>query len=807
LTSVIPEILSNPQLVPTVIVYYGEHSETNELSLQITNRLVRYVECSSVQQVFIEIGDDVTQVQLPDFVDWFGPRNSSRYITENHIVVDRWQQLNVIVGPELRIIVCVLDEQMNVADLQSLYQFINNTYTNKGLANISITLMWLNEYATSIVPVPYAPQLYVNKNRVLDAHAVLEHAIVAWVTSNMKNALEKTIAAVTQRHTKKQISVIWLGAASIYVDLPFVMRVFRERIESIFMRGWLSKPVDQQLINNLRIKANEFQQKYLQSMHEQSLDALNKQGWLFNESSHPFAFNQTSGQNDNPSGFMVVGHESSKRIFRNAQMWWLTNRRVTPKLAEIPHLFIQLFQSTPSRDELNYRYNQDVISAVQYYLRDTNTIVRTKLTEAHEKMYVELHGYLVNQLFNYQNIHDSEFGLKRMINALELIIRSFETNQVSYTVHKQLDNKTVNILPGAVHSDEYYREVAKEFGTQIRKMQNKWVRMAVNVLSPWGMLLRLVTMYPLFILGLFAIFPTLEHKIMWGIVVLVILLIAGISTIIDANIRYQQNTAKDRDQFFSDMFTPFMIGMIASINNEYIRDMRYRLQRLHDIYKEIDSRVQNHSVVVPTQVNSKSAHTRYVIRNLPRIFGTRDVVIDNEMRGQPWDGLRGETIPCYEVQQQWRLSWVGRVKLAMNQSDTYPAEVTLLLDIASRLFEQRRQSTTAFTYMDQVIKNEMTRVASNDPVSVDDLVEDSLALTNGMKWRWLADNATNNVMPRNVAGITTEQFSVLVLSPSAQVALQGGTGINNPNFVATDVIATTVLDNEISRVAFEFDIK
>ena len=109
--------------------------------------------------------------------------------------------------------------------------------------------------------------------------------------------------------------------------------------------------------------------------------------------------------------------------------------------------------------------------------------------------------------------------------------------------------------------------------------------------------------------------------------------------------------------------------------------------------------------------------------------------------------------------------------------------------------------------MDQEITNEITQVESNDTISVDDLVEDSPALTNGMKWRWLADNATNNVMPRNVAGITTEQFSVLVLSPSAQVALQGGTGINNPNFVATDVIATTVLDNEISRVAFEFDIK
>jgi hypothetical protein len=115
-----------------------------------------------------------------------------------------------------------------------------STYANKGIAEVIISLLWLNDQPLAPNKILYYPQIYVNRNRVRDGFAVLEHGIVAWITSTMSADLKNQLNEVQNAFKNRTITTIWLGAASIYVDIAFVFRTFRERVATIFMEGWLT---------------------------------------------------------------------------------------------------------------------------------------------------------------------------------------------------------------------------------------------------------------------------------------------------------------------------------------------------------------------------------------------------------------------------------------------------------------------------------------------------------------------------------------------------------------------------------------
>ena len=157
------------QVVPTLLIYYGDLHEIQQLNNQVIDRLLDYSQAGVVRVTFIESGDDVQLVSLPVFEEWFGPNNTDRYNAIGNI--DRWQELRVNSTNQLRVLVCVTDSQMSEPDLQQLHQIVVNTYANKGITEVVISLLWLNDQPLALNQIPYYPQIYVNRNRVRDGFA------------------------------------------------------------------------------------------------------------------------------------------------------------------------------------------------------------------------------------------------------------------------------------------------------------------------------------------------------------------------------------------------------------------------------------------------------------------------------------------------------------------------------------------------------------------------------------------------------------------------------------------------------------
>jgi hypothetical protein len=61
------------QVVPTLLIYYGDLHEIQQLNNQVIDRLLDYSQASVVRTILIESGDDVQLVSLPVFEEWFGP--------------------------------------------------------------------------------------------------------------------------------------------------------------------------------------------------------------------------------------------------------------------------------------------------------------------------------------------------------------------------------------------------------------------------------------------------------------------------------------------------------------------------------------------------------------------------------------------------------------------------------------------------------------------------------------------------------------------------------------------------------------
>jgi len=790
-------IIALEQLIPTLVIYIGEQYDTQLLSAGITSRLAKYVNADVLHQVHIDAAS-LPMVTIPSYRDWFSRANPHRYVRQGVAQVDLWSSYNVNTS-EIRVLVVVLDDQIATTELQALHTNITQVYTNNGLSKVTTTLIWRHEHATAAQGLSFEPIIFVDTNRIADAVSVIEHCVVSWFGSSLHSAVQRRIHDIKQSQPKKKLQAIWMGAASIYVDREYIMRVFRERIELMFMRGWLSVLPDASTLDKLRADVKERTTSYHQVMNDSLIQILSKQGWDFSSHQQAYTFSQTQGDIASRSGFLRSESVVARKIFGGAVDKWLG---VIVKPASLNSILADI-RMTQSATQLPN--SLDIAHAIKDHLHDCHTRVHAELAKSNEQMYMSLQVFFNAQLLNYQNSSDSSFGMKRLLKALEYFIDEIRRDQ-PFSLFNHLTNKTVNISPAVMQSDDFYDTVAQRLANEMYVRQQKSQRLWTHILSPLGIFVRLLIAYPLLLFLLLAVNIFVFNPATIALTVAVCLVIVGMVMYFVTVRDYYVQVARDRDDYFATYMSPQIVSIVSQITVSYREEILQRLQRLYDIYREFDLVVQHNTVEQQTSIANQNPHTRYVIRNLTRIFGDRNTLVQTSM-GDAWDVLIGEVIPVYEQWQMLRLSWIGQVKARMNTAYGQRAEIVILQEIATKLFEQRRQTTTALAYLRQKIDAEIPAVESVAPISLVELVDIAQNLEDGYKWEWLAQQARVDEVRRDVTGLIVEKLECLVLSTDAQIALEGATGRNNPNFRTIDSIILSVLSDEMTRIEFEFDIK
>ena len=633
----------------------------------------------------------------------------------------------------------------------------------------------------------------------------MEHGIVTWITSTLTIDLNARLNEVQNGFKNRTITTIWLGAASIYVDVAFVFRTFRERVSAIFMEGWLRPPVDIRVLEELRNTSINKVQEYRVSIDLNTRQVLRQHGWIFSDAIKPFMFSQSRWLDSTKSGFIDTSSLGIK-IFGGSVNWWLDTSSVSGAINSLIYWMKKVTTTFAEKPVFSFPSEPDLKEEIATHLQEVQTTIDIKLMDANNQMYSDLQDYFLGQLFNPLKPMDKNYGLKRMLIALKEYIEALNA-PYDLQIANVNNNKAMKLLPMFTTSHMFHNEVASLLAHNLHIRRSKIVRERMSLLSPWGMGIRMIVTYPL-LLCLIFLFAPIQYLFLITISLAVLMGLLGGLAVIWSVKDFYGVIDNERNEFFAEQFTPVIVKIVARSAEEYRIELHKRLTRLHEIYAEIDDTINNLATKPSTVVDNHNVPTRYVLRNLTRVFGTRKEQVDTKYKGEPWDSLRDESIQVYEVNQQLYPSWVSRAKLKLNQAGKNRAEVTILHDLAKKLFEQQRMARTAFEYMYQQIDNQLPSIKAEDPISLDELLELTPDLKSGQQWLWLESNSKVDGVPRSLpVGISVVKSSMLLLTSDTQTVLQGLHGANNPNYRMVDIVGTTVLKHEMVRVEFEFDIK
>jgi hypothetical protein len=559
------------------------------------------------------------------------------------------------------------------------------------------------------------------------------------------------------------------------------------------------------VLEELRIASVTKVQEYREEIDRSTRQVLRQHGWIFSDAVKPFTFSQSRWLASSESGFIDTNSLGIK-IFGGSVNWWLDTSLVNSTIGAFVYWMKKVNTTFAEKPVFAFPNQLDLKVAIATHLQEVQTNIDIALMDANNQIYNNLQDYFLGQLFNPLKLIDENYGLKRMLVALKEYIEALN-NPYDLQIVNENSKKAMTLLPMFITSQVFHNEVASLLANDLYIRRSKIVRERISLLSPWGLGMRMIVLYPL-LLCLIFLFTPIQSLSLIAIVLAILIGLFGVFAIIWSVKDFYRVIDNERNEFFAEQFTPIIVKIVAQSAEKYRVDLYKQLTRLYDIYSEVDYTINNLATKPSTVVENYNVPTRYVLRNLTRVFGTKKILVDAKYKGEPWDFLRSESVQVYEANQQLWLSWISRAKLKLNQTGKSRAEVTILHDLAKKLFEQQRMARTAFAYMYQQIDNQLPSIKAEDPISLDELLELTHDLQSGQQWLWLESNAKVDGVPRSLPiGISVVKRSMLLLTADTQIMLQGLHGANNPNYRMVDIVGTTVLKHEMARVEFEFDIK
>jgi hypothetical protein len=798
-------------VVPTIIVYFGDMPIMRDISTRVQGRLlqhsltglVHYTETGVVRQVLVDSAENqpVQKMVLPKFEEWLSPA-----------ALLKWSQQGMITGDgihQLRIVVCVLDDQASKADIDLMYQRAMDMYRDRGVPKIEVVLYWLNDVATA-VNSPYDAVVQINRKRVLNAESTIEHVVVASCTSALTDWIQQQKGQLATQHKNKKLQSIWVGCASIYVDVAQILKAFGDRVAAQFMHAWVSAPVDPRVQSDLQQEIRERVMRLRSRMLTNSLEVLASKGWNLLIKPDGMHVVQDTLTTTNASGLLKGDAEICNDIFGNATHWWTVNRRskmnVFQRIAMIWHDFWQ-------RDEFDLPTDQTVHAGLSRHLVDVDRSISKRLEEEIQTFHQDSNQYFASQLINARDYRDRTYGVKRLTESLRIFIREMELYE-EIRVQRSRDGSE-HVIPTINNVDDVLsEEVASLAVIHLHEVRDSLQRCKSRILSPYGILLRLFIISPvIFGIALSILSTVMSIMAIIGLTT-VMLVVFGIVSFFVSMARYQAESNRMRSEFYEQSLTPAVLAITKQSLAKHQGQFLLHLRQLLHTYNEIDTMIDNSLSHPIPAVRDDQSPTRYTIREINRVFGTHDIVVDYGFMGSPWDELRDEKVRCYLVGQEHKLSWISQMKYLLNNKArrVYPnlppkAEVMVMQQLADLVNVHHRQAHYALGFVQKSIRDEINSIIRQDPLALEELVDASKELAGGRKWTWLAQHARVDGAPRQIPlGMNVTKMECLLLSSAAQMMLGSITGSSNEYYQQVHQVLGTIVPYEMLRVEFEFDV-
>jgi hypothetical protein len=765
--------------------------------------LVRYTETGVVRQVLVDSADNqpVQKMVLPKFEEWLSPA-----------ALLKWSQQGLITDtgvPQIRVVVCVLDDQVASADIDQLYQRAMAAYRDRGVPRIEVVLYWLND-AVAPVKASYDAVVQVDRKRVLNAESTLEHVVVASCTSALTDWIQQQKSQLKTQHKNKQIQSIWVGCASIYVDVTQILKAFGDRVAAQFMHAWVSAPVEPRVQSELQHEIRERVMRLRTNMLTDSLEILASKGWNLTMKSDSLHVTQDTLTTPNASGLLKANAEICDDIFGRATPWW-TIRQVTR--LNVLQRAVVMWSDFWQRDEFDLPTDQMVQAGIKRHLIDIHRSISKRLDEELDVFHQASNQYFASQLINSRDYRDRTYGVKRLVESLRVFISEM-TLYEEIRIQRSRDGSE-HVIPTINNVDDVLsEEIASLAVIHLHDVRDSLQRRKSRMLSPFGILIRLFIISPV----IFGIALSLLSTVMstQGIVGLtaVLLLGFGIVSFFISMMRYQKDANRMRSEFYEQSLTPAVMAITKYSLAQHQAQFLLHLQQLLHTYDEIDTIIDNSLSHPIPAVRDDQSPTRYTIREINRVFGTHDIVVDQGFTGSPWDDLRDEKVRCYLVGQEHKLSWISQMKYLLNNKARrmYPnlppkAEVMVMQQLADLVNIHHRQSHYALGFVQKSIRDEINSIIRQDPLALEELVDASKELAGGRKWTWLAQHARVDGAPRQIpAGMNVTKMECLLLSNAAQMMLGSITGSSNEHYQPVQQVLGTIVPYEMLRVEFEFDV-
>lgn len=765
--------------------------------------LVRYTEIGIIRQILVDSADSqpIQKMVLPKFEEWLSPA-----------ALLQWSQNGLMTGTSvsrLRVVVCVVDDQATVADLDQLHSRVLAAYKDRGVPDIEVVLYWLNDAVVSIT-AQYDVVVQIDRKRVLNAESTIEHVVVASCTSALTDWVKQHKAQLKIQHKNKQLQSIWVGCASIYVDVSQILKAFGDRVAMQFMHAWVSAPVEPRVQSDLQQEIRARVVRLRGRMLSDALDMLATKGWNLIMKSDGMHVMQDGLAITNASGVLKEDAEICKDIFLKSTPWWTV--RLPQKMNVLQH-FASLWHDFWQRDEFELPTDQTIQAGLKRHFVDVHRSISKQLDEEIEAFHQEVNHYFASQLINARDYRDRTYGVKRLIEALRIFIREMELYE-ELRVHRSRDGSD-QVIPTINNvDDDLSDEIASLAVIHLHTVRDSLQRRKSRILSPFGILIRLFIISPV----IFGIAISLLSSVMSSTVTLVLttllLLGFGIVSFFVSMMRYQNDANRMRSEFYEQSMTPAVLAIVKHSLAQHQAQFLLHLRQLLYTYDEIDTIIDNSLSHPIPAIRDDQSQTRYTIREINRVFGTHDIVVDQSYMGSPWDELRDEKVRCYLVGQEHKLSWISQMKYLLNNKarQSYPtlppkAEVMVIQQLADLVNIHHRQSRYAFEFVQQSIRNEVNSIIRQDPLALEELVDASKELSDGRKWMWLAQHARVDGAPRQIpTGMHVTKTECLLLSNAAQMMLGSVTGSSNEHYQPVQQVLGTIIPYEMLRVEFEFDV-
>jgi hypothetical protein len=584
------------------------------------------------------------------------------------------------------------------------------------------------------------------------------------------------------------------------------MRAFFDRMVMHFMQAWQTPLIDVRTDEELRHEAASQAHAYVVGVSQTILRTFHAQGWRM-RSDELNRYEQTSVQANDVSGVPQSETPLAQEVFGKAASWWLGVQMLESSswFAGLVRKFRLFFGP---RHETLLPTKSEMQHALAHHYQTMNVACQSAMARFHEVTYTELQQFFVRQLADVHHNTQGVHGLKRMIAVMEKYIAQLEA-MPRMTIHDHYADKSSPVHVVRLLNADDVTTYAATHTTQLQQLRQKWLRDYAGLMSIGGLAIRLLVTYPMVISVFYAIWPNyfMTDYFRTSALIAGVMGLLGVWYLVYTYSDYFSNIERERDTFFTESMTLFVLGMAAHWSEMHRQQLLTRLRRLREVYQDIESKVQQSHMHVPMAVDNINTPARFVVRRLDRVFGTSQELVDARFRGLPWDAVRNEMVWCYTAEQQLWLSWMSEIKAHLNQMGEYPAEVTMLQLMVANVFQQRREAATGIVFLKEHIAQYVPDLMKRDPIALEVLVENVSELQSGKKWVWLQRNAQVDVVPRNTVGIHVVKKTLLVLSAQGIESLVGLTGYGHALYQPVDAVLTTHLPHEMTRLEFDFDLK